>query len=405
MLDFFENISDDGANIPALASIRQKGKAAYRGLPGLKDESFKYTPVQNVFEPSMCQTTKPCHTHEHCTCHDKYLDFDAYEFSFCNGYLHEHFHPVPGIEISSLTDALAEHEAAKYINKFDLPDFPFAALNTALLDQGAFMRISKPLDKPIALIYHANQSGLINIRNLIVLEKGAKAELIEIFEGDDKPYFTNITNEIFIGKGASLAHAKLQNEGTNSVHISFANVAVKESGNYQSHILQIGAKLARCETHVTLKEENAAATVNAAYNISNAQTSDITTNIEHISERTLSNQTVRGVIDDRAHGVFQGKIHIAPDAQKTEGHQQHKALLLSADATLDAKPELEIFADDVRCSHGTASGDLNKDELFYLKSRGINEPLARKILTSAFLQTAFETIENSNIRAFLTNAL
>ena len=405
MLDFFENISSEDAAIPALSSLRQKGKAAYRGLPAQKEESFKYTPVQNIFTPDMRQTTNPCHTHEHCTCHDKYLDFEAYEFSFCNGYLHEHFHHASGIEIASLKEALAEHEAAKYINKFNLSDFPFAALNTALLDQGAFIRISKPLDKPIALIYHTNQSGLINIRNLIVLEKEAKAEFIEVFEGDDKPYFTNITNEIFIGKGASLSHAKLQKEGQNAVHISFANIAAKESGTYQSHILQIGAKLARCETHVVLKEENAAATVNAAYRIKGSQTTDITTNIEHISEQTSSNQTVRGVVDESAHGVFQGKIHIAPDAQRTEGHQQHKALLLSENATLDAKPELEIFADNVQCSHGTTSGDLSKDELFYLKSRGIDEPLARKILTTAFLQTVFEKVENANIQAFLTNAL
>ena len=405
MLDFFEHLPLKESNIPALASLRQKGKAAFKGLPALKDESYKYTPVQNIFSTDMLQEIEPCQTHDHCHCNQKHLDFEAHEFCFCNGFLHEHFHFVDGLEISSLKDAFAEHEASKYVGKFDLSKFAFAALNTALMDEGLFIRISKPLTKPIALIYNTTKSGLANIRNIIVLEKGAKAELVEIFEGGNKPYFTNITSEIFIAKDASLHHAKLQNEGQNAVHISFANVAVKENGIYQSHILQKGAKRTRTETHVTLKEENAAATVNAAYTIKAEQLSDITTNIEHLAPLSLSDQTVRGVIDEKAHGVFQGKIHIAPNAQKTEGHQQHKALLLSEEATLDAKPELEIFADDVKCSHGAASGDLNQDEIFYLQSRGIDEQTARQILTSAFLETAFETINNQDIKTLLTNAI
>lgn len=405
MLDFFEHLPIKESTIPALASLRQKGKAVFKGLPALKDENYKYTPVQNIFSPDMLQEIEPCQTHDHCHCGQKHLDFEAHEFCFCNGFLHEHFHYIDGLEISSLKDAFAEHEAAKYVGKLDLNKFAFAALNTALMDEGLFIRISKPLTKPIALIYNMAQSVLANVRNIIVLEKGAKAELVEIFEGSDKPYFTNIVNEVFIAKGASLAHAKLQAEGQNAVHVSLTNVTVKENGVYQSHILQKGAKLARTETHVVLKEENASATVNAAYAIKGAQLSDITTNIEHMAPLSLSDQTVRGVIDEKAHGVFQGKIHIAPNAQKTEGHQQHKALLLSESATLDAKPELEIFADDVKCSHGAASGDLNQDEIFYLQSRGIDEQTARKILTSAFLETAFEKIKNQDIKALLQNAL
>lgn len=404
MLDFFENITLSDDNIPALASLRQKGKAAFKGLPALKDESYKYTNIQSALTPQMFSQKPHACNHEHCTCHEQYLDFSAHEFHFCNGLLHEHFHFIEGLEISSLKEALSTHEAASYIGKFDLASFPLAALNTALLEEGLFIRISKPLDKPIALIYHNKEGKMANIRNLIVLEKGAKAEIIEVFEGADTPYFTNIVTEISVSKEASLIHYKLQNEGKNAVHIAFSNVLVKSEGEYQSYLLSKGAKLSRCENHVLLKEENAKAVVNAAYCINDAQTADITTNIAHLAPLSTSNQIIRGVMNDNAHGVFQGKIHIAPDAQKTEGHQQHRALLLSSNARVDVKPELEIFADDVKCSHGATSGDLNAEELFYLKSRGIDEQTARKILTSAFLETAFEEIENQNIKAFLTDS-
>jgi len=404
MLDFFENISLLSSNIPALSSLRQKGKAAFKGLPSLKDEPYKYTNIQSVITPQMFSQKPHACNHEHCTCHEQYLDFSAHEFHFCNGLLHEHFHFIEGLEISSLKEALSMHEAAAYIGKFDIEAFPLAALNTALLEEGLFIRISKPLDKPLALIYHNKEGNLANIRNLIVLEKGAKAEIIEVFEGANTPYLTNIVTEISIAKKASLLHCKLQNEGQNAVHIAFSNVLIKSEGEYQSYLLSKGAKLSRCENHVLLKEENAKAVVNAAYRINDAQTADITTNIAHLAPLSTSNQIIRGVMDDSAHGVFQGKIHIAPDAQKTEGHQQHKALLLSSNARVDVKPELEIFADDVKCSHGATSGDLNAEELFYLKSRGIDELQARKILTSAFLNTAFEEIENQNIKAFLTDS-
>jgi len=405
MLDLLKNITLENDNIPALASLRQKGKAAFKGLPTLKDEPYKYTNIQSVITPQMFSQKPHDCGHEHCTCHETCLDFAAHEFHFCGGRLHEHFHFIEGLEISSLKEALSTHEATPYIGKFDIEAFPLAALNTALLDEGLFIRISKPLDKPLALIYNNKEGVTANIRNLIVLEKGAKAEMIEIFEGTSTPYLTNIVSEISIAKGASLLHCKLQNEGQNAVHIAFSNVLVKSQGEYQSYLLSKGAKLSRCETRVLLKEENAKATVNVAYCVNDEQTADITTNIAHLSPFTASNQIIRGVMDDNAHGVFQGKIHIAPDAQKTEGHQQHKALLLSSNARVDVKPELEIFADDVKCSHGTTSGDLNAEELFYLKSRGIDEKEARKILTTAFLNTAFEEIENQNIKAFLENAL
>ena len=400
MLELLKNITLDGSDIPSLCAVRQKGAEAFQQLPSKKTEAYKYTPVATALSPEMF--IKPSHAcdEEHCHCHQKSLDMESYEFHFCDGLLHEHFHFIKGLEISSLLDAFLDHETGKYFSQNNLEKFPFASLNTAYLEQGLFLRVSQTLDKPITITYHGHSNGFRNICNLIVLEKGVKAEISEIFEGDRETYFSNIVNHIFVSKNAHLMHYKMQCESQNAVHIAFQNVQVKSGGKYESYTLQTGSKLARNETHVTLKESGGAALVNTAYRINGDTLVDTTTDIEHLAANTTSNQIVKGVIDQNAHGVFQGKIHIAPNAVQTEGYQIHKALLLSDDASVDVKPELEIFADDVKCSHGSTTGDINKDELFYLRSRGISESDARQILTTAFLNEAFSSIANERIKSY-----
>lgn len=397
MLDFINNIFLDGDDIPALFGLRQKGKDAFLGFPDKKDEPFKYTPVSSYISEEMFSPSSNCCDNAHCHCHDAFLSFPTYEYHFCNGALHEHFSPVDGVEISSLLDAFLDHSLTAYLNKFDLSKFPFAALNTAYLEQGVFMRFSKTLDKPVALIYHNHESGFKNLHNIVVVEKNAQIDLIEYYHGEHNPYFINIVNEIYVSKNALMKHYLFQDESENAVHIGLSNVQIKSGGTYQSYAFHKGGKLTRNETHILLKEENASALVNAAYNLKNKTFVDTTTDIEHLSKSTKSNQIIRGVLNDNTHGVFQGKIHIDPNAVQTEGYQIHKALLLSDEARIDVKPELEIFADDVKCSHGATSGDLNKDELFYLQSRGISEIEARKILVKAFLTEVSSDISNPDI--------
>ncbi len=403
MLEKLENINLCGGDIPSLISLRQKGKSAFKSLPAKKTEAFKYTDIAGALTEEMFSAPFHQCDEKHCHCQDQYLPFDAYEFHFCDGHLHEHFHFIDGIEVSSILDAVSDHETTKYLNRFELEKFPLAALNTTYLEQGLFLRFSKTSDKPIALIYHNKSNGFKNVRNVIIAEKGVQAEIIEIYEGQNDLSFSNIVNEIFISKNASLKHYKIQNESNNAVHIALQSVQIKSNGRYESYTLQKGSKLSRNETHILLKEENAAAVVNADYHIDGSTLIDTTTDIEHLSKNTTSNQVIKGVIDENAHGVFQGKIHIAPNAVQTEGYQIHRALLLSDNAAVDVKPELEIFADDVKCSHGATSGDLNQDEIFYLQSRGISENEARQILTKAFLDEAFESIENQNIKTFFEN--
>lgn len=298
------------------------------------------------------------------------------------------------------------HLLGKYI---DLNQYPFAALNTAYLEEGLFIRVGRGvrLSRPLALVFHTDGGTLCrlaNVRNLIVLEEGAAAGLVEYYCYDGAPkscYFNNIVNEIYLGAGAELNHYKYQNEACKAAHIAFNAVRIKRNGVYNGFCLQKGADLGRNETRVQLLEEEAKAEVNAAYLMNGWATLDTTTDIEHLAEKTYSSQLIKGVVGGEAKGVFQGKIRIAPNAQKTEGRQLHKALLLSDTAEIDVKPELEIYADDVKCSHGAASGELDREQLFYLRSRGIGEEEARQMLIDAYLTDVVARVDDPEIRDWL----
>ena len=230
------------------------------------------------------------------------------------------------------------------------------------------------------------------------------AGLVEYYCYDGAPkscYFNNIVNEIYLGAGAELNHYKFQNEACKAAHIAFNAVRIKRNGVYNGFCLQKGADLGRNETRVQLLEEEAKAEVNAAYLMNGWATLDTTTDIEHLAEKTYSSQLIKGVVGGEAKGVFQGKIRIAPNAQKTEGRQLHKALLLSDTAEIDVKPELEIYADDVKCSHGAASGELDREQLFYLRSRGIGEEEARQMLIDAYLTDVVARVDDPEIRDWL----
>ena len=411
MVSINEDISLLGSDLPVLEGLRKKGKKSFlaQGLPTPKTEAWKYTKTRELNADDFIITPTQSDHNCSCNCHDKTLNFDAYELKFCNGKLcHNHFHLPQKIEAMTLLDAIKDKQTNKYLNQnINIDNFPFAALNTAYLEQGVFIRIAKDFigDKPLALIYHTDdkQKYFNNIRNIIVAESNSQIRVIEYYyhTGDIKAqYFNNIVNEFYIGKHAVLTHYKVQNEAFKAVHIALNSVFAKGYGKYQSITLQKGANLARNETKVHLTEEYAEALVNAAYIINGWACVDTTTNIEHLATHTYSNQLVKGVIGEQAKGVFQGKIHIAPNAVKTQGYQLHKALILSDDAEVDVKPELEIFADDVKCSHGATCGEINAEQLFYLCSRGIDKQTAKQILIEAFIDEIFENISNSDIKGW-----
>ena len=259
------------------------------------------------------------------------------------------------------------------------------------------------IKKPLVIVYETvctDRNDMFNLRNLIDVEKNSSVKIVEAFcyEGKVKSsYFVNVVNEIYIAENAHIKHYKLQDDAFKAAHIAFNAVKVLSNGAYKSFCLQKGANMARNESYVELSEEGAHATVDGAYIMNGWATIDTTTNIKHLKPHTTSSQLVKGVVGDQAKGVFQGKIHIAPNAIKTEGYQLHKAMLLTDEAEVDVKPELEIFADDVKCSHGSACGELDKEQLFYMQSRGISEDNAKRLLIGAYLNDVIAKVDDENI--------
>lgn len=405
-----KNIELWGDDIPWLAGFREKNLRIFtmQGLPNAKTEAWKYSYFKNDIFSALEIDTAPHECDKECHCHE-HEKSDDYEIKFCDGKLTgEHFEFADGIMVKSLVEALYDGDIKPYLAKnFDAENFPFAALNNAFLEQGVFICIERNTvsNKPIYLHYHSHgkRNLLCNIHNIIVAEKGADVTILEHYDGDTGTYFNNIVNEFYIGNNAHVKHYKKLSETKDSHHVSFNSVSIKQDGSYRLFCRHKECEFARTETFVQLLETGAEAQVDGVYKSELSGVSDITTNIRHLAENTNSNQLVKGVLNGQSKGVFQGQIHIAKDAQKTSGHQLHRALLLSDSATVDCKPELEIFADDVKCSHGATSGDLDNEQLFYMQSRGIELEEAKKILIDAYLEEAYLRVENETIREWLKN--
>lgn len=392
---------------PSVFALRNKAKTALlsTGFPSLKTEAWKYTDIRPIINSNFNVDTSEHACDHNCCHHHNEEDTSFIEIRFCNGKLHvEEYETPKGLTITPLPVALFEDDYKKYIfNSFDLNKHPFAALNGSYLEQGVCIYVEKDFssDTPVLIKYKNNDSDnqQLNIHNLIILEKGAKLELVEEFSSAaQSTSLTNIVNEIYLKADSNLTHYKIQKENDKSYHLALNAVKQQQSSNYKQYYLANGAKISRQETLVNLDQISANSEIYSAYVAKKDCITDITTNINHLVENTTSNQYAKGVLEEESTAVFQGKIHIAPNAVKTSGHQLHKALYLNDNATLNCKPELEIYADDVKCSHGASCGELNKEQLFYLLSRGIDEKSAVKLLTDAHLEELLSFIPNPKIK-------
>lgn len=407
----FTNTALWGDDIPWLCGLREKGRLAFQqaGWPNSKTEAWKYSffAAQKIDKFSV--DNEPHHCDNTCHCHEKIeTPFAAYGIKFCNGKLAtEHFDLPTGVTVKPLVEVLFDSEVKKYLNKsFNMEKFPFAALNTALLENGIMLLIERgtKLKQPIFIHYHqhCHTPSLHNIRNLIIMEKDAEATVVECYDADEKAeYLNNIVNEIYIYQAAKLKHYVWNKEAELARHIALNSVQIRGDGKYEALVAQSACALSRHESYIELQQEGASVQINGVYKLPAIGINDITTNIYHLAANTNSQQLIKGVVDGSAKGVFQGKIHIAPNAQQCEGYQQHKALLLSDDAEIDAKPELEIFADNVKCAHGNTCGDLDAEQLFYLQARGIDFETARKILTDAHINEVLNTISDNDVKTWL----
>jgi Fe-S cluster assembly protein SufD len=320
-----------------------------------------------------------------------------------------------GVRVMHLAGALHEEPTLVEAHlgrlaRFDTQAFAFTALNTALLRDGAFLHVARDtvVEVPIHLLFLSDggaDGGVAYTRNLLVLERQAQATVIEQYAATgDARYFTNAVTEAAVGDGATLRHYRLQREGRRAFHVGHVEAAQGRDSHYVSFSFATGAALSRTNIYTSLAGEGCGSTLNGLYMIDGEQTCDHQTRIEHIEPNCYSREVYKGVLDGSSHGVFNGKVYVHPAAQKTDGKQTNNTLLLSDRARIDTKPQLEIFADDVKCTHGATVGQLDDRMAFYMKSRGVGAETTRKLLTYAFAADVLETIELPELREDLEAA-
>ncbi|MCB9984048.1 MAG: Fe-S cluster assembly protein SufD [Rhodospirillales bacterium] len=252
-------------------------------------------------------------------------------------------------------------------------------------------------EQPEDILFTASAGQHTQPRLKIVLESGAQATIIERHNGEGA-YWKNMATEIELGQGAILHHIRIQNDAAEAVNTNMASLKAARDAVYNSFSLNMGAKLSRHEIQAAIDGENAEISLNGVNLLNGEQHGDTTILIEHQAPNGSSSQFYRSLLDDKAHGVFQGKVHVHQIAQKTDAYQLSNALLLSPQAEMDTKPELEIYADDVKCSHGATTGQLDEEPLFYLRQRGLNEAQARFLLIQSFVDEVVDKIVDEKIR-------
>ena len=276
---------------------------------------------------------------------------------------------------------------------------PFVALNQAVFTDGALVVVRKEMeaDRPVHLLFVTDATAArtaSHARVLIVAERHSKVAVIESHVAiGGASYLTNAVTEIDVADGATVHHLKVQRESTRAFHLAHVEARQGRDSHFVSFSFAAGAKLSRANVYTLLGGEGCGVTLNGLYAVDGDQHCDHQTRIEHREPNCYSRELYKGVLDGRAHGVFNGKVYVHPAAQKTDGKQTNNTLLLSDEARIDTKPQLEIFADDVKCTHGATVGRLDQTALFYMQSRGVGTEAARKLLTYAFAADVLETIE------------
>lgn len=415
----FESSLNGGASAP-IHKIRKDAISNFSRLefPTTKNEEWKYTSVA----PLLKHAFTPADNHN--VINKKQLNkflFHELEKSllvFVNGFYSEELSVLKdlpeGVIAGSFSDAIENYPGVveKHFSRYaDYKDQIFTALSTAYTRDGAFIYIpdGKIIKDPFHLIYVSsteNQKTLSQPRNLFVAGKNSQATIIEHYVSiDDGIYFTNTVTEVFTGENAVLDHIKLQDESRNAFHIARMEVDQERNSNFSSNMISFGADLSRNDFNTRFNDSGGECMLNGLFMIEGNQLFDVHTMIDHAKPHCNSHEHYKGILDGRSRGVFNGKVMVRPDAQKTNAFQENNNIILSESALVNTKPQLEIFADDVKCSHGATIGQIEDEALFYLKSRGIGDKTARGMLIHAFASDVVNSIKVETIKNYLEEIL
>jgi len=411
----FERLEIQAGQPAWVFPLRKAGMARFaeRGFPTAKDEDWRFTnvapiarlPFKPVLEPST-EVPSP-----EVVAKVTFGRLAARRLVFVNG----HYAPelsTPGaadrgLIVLNLATALATHSKLieQHLTRYgQADDSPFAALNTAFFQDGGFVCVPAgvTVEEPIHLLFISTvkESGATtHPRNLVVAGEGSRATVLETYARTvDAPYFTNAVTELVLGDNANLEHCKFQDEGPSAFHLAAIHAHLGRSSKLISHSIALGAKLSRNNIRTKLAGEGVECILNGLYLTRAEQLADHHMVVDHAQPHCNSHEYYNGILDGRSKGVFHGRILVRQPAQKTDAKQTNKNLLLSEDATVDTKPQLEIYADDVKCTHGATIGQLNDEAIFYLRARGIGSDTARRMLIHAFAGEIIERIRHTPIR-------
>ncbi len=394
------------------------------GFPSVKEEEWKYTNVAPIsklsFRPALASIEADALANSAELEGFHYLEAQASQLVFRNGVLRNDLSSLAGLPVGvvalDLADAIADAKYGELIREHlarvaDYNANPFTALNTAFVSSGAFILIRKgiELESPLHLNFITDTSDPqpANFpRVLIIAEENSRATVIESYASiSDAAYFTNAVVEIVLKDGARLEHYKVQRESVDAYHIATTSADLGPNSSYDSTTINFGARLSRHDIQVMMAHEGAECWVDGLYVVSSDQHTDTHSVIDHQQPHCTSHQLYKGILDGKSRAVFNGKIFVRHGAQKTDAMQTNKNLLLSNEARVDTKPQLEILADDVKCAHGAAVGQIEEDALFYLETRGIHPDLAKNLLTYGFAEEVIGKIKVDSIRAQLDEAV
>lgn len=387
-----------------------------QGIPTRKHEEYKYLNIDLMLKGEFTFAKNKTLTSEQIE--RLKIVADAYIVIIENGIFVEELsklNDLPlGLTICGLSQAADLYSTVfekHYAKTADVNSDAFIALNTAMARDGVFIHIQKNtiIQKPIHIIHisGAQENLIINPRNLIFVEQNAQAKIIESYETVDSTAktFSNALTEIVVDENSIVDHYKIQDENQFGYLLNTTQIIQKKQSVFSTHTFTLSGSLVRNNLNIVLDDEGIESNLNGLYLTNENQVVDNHTLVDHRKPKCNSNELYKGIIDGKSTATFNGKIFVRRDAQKTNAFQSNKNILLSDDGTINTKPQLEIYADDVKCSHGTSTGKLDEDKIFYLRARGLGEASAKKLLMYAFASEVVDTIKIDALRQYIENKI
>lgn len=406
----------NGSKSKEIHQIRKEALNRFSQLefPTQKDEEWKYTNISPLLKHNFVPSSEKVSVGREFVKSKLFDEMGHSLIVFVNGhYTEEHtdLHNLPeGVIAGSLSEAIKNNSPLiekHFTNYAHHQNNIFTALSTAYTDDGAFIYVpdGKIVENPVHILYITSSDDnkiIVQPRNLFIAGKNSQVTIIEHYVSTGESiYFTNAVTEIVADESSVVDHIKLQEESINAFHIAIMEVNQERSSNFSSHLISIGAALTRNDFNSRFNDEGSECTLNGLYMIEGNQLFDAHTLIDHAMPHCNSHEHYKGILNDKSRGVFNGKVIVRPDAQKTNAFQENNNILLSNNALVNTKPQLEIFADDVKCSHGATIGQLDEEARFYLKSRGIGEEASKAILLHAFASDVITSIKTESLRNYL----